>query len=73
MMTKEKIFMFDIDEMEAINFCRTLGRYGARFEISELKSIRREDDETKRRYYRVFTVRASKKQMDELCKELKVN
>lgn len=73
MMAKEKTVMFNIEEMEAINFCRTLGRYGVRFEISELKSIPREDDETKRRYYRVFMVRASKKQMDELCKELNVN
>ena len=73
MMVKEKMLMFDIDEMEAINFCRTLGRYGVRFEISELKSAPREDDETKRRYYRVFTVRASKKQMDELCQGLNVN
>lgn len=73
MMVKEKSMIFNIPEMEAINFCRTLGRYGVRFEISELQSIPREDDETKRRYYRVFRVHASKKQMDELCKELNVD
>ena len=73
MMVKEKSMIFNIPEMEAINFCRALGRYGVRFEISELKSIPREDDETKRIYYRVFRVRASKKQIDELCKELNVD
>lgn len=73
MMAKEKTVMFNIDEMEAINFCRTLGRYGVKFEISDLRSVVRADDETKKRYYRVFMVHATKKQMDELCKGLNVN
>lgn len=73
MMAKEKTVMFNIEEMEAINFCRTLGKYGVRFEISELQSIPREDDESKRIYYRVFTVRAPRKQLDQVCYELNTN
>lgn len=70
MIAKEKTVMFDIDEMEAINFCRALGRYGVKFEISDLRSVARADDETKKRYYRVFMVHGPKKRVDELCKRL---
>lgn len=73
MLTKEKSMIFDIPEMEAINFCRILGKYGVRFEISELQSIPREDDKAKRIYYRVFTVRAPRKQLDQVCYDLNTN
>lgn len=73
MMSKEKSMIFNIPEMEAINFCRTLGRYGVRFEISELQSIPREDDKTKRIHYRVFRVHASRKQLDQVCYDLNTN
>lgn len=63
---------FEIDEMDAINFCKVLGKHGLKFEIGDLCSVIRPNDATKKRYYRVFTVHAPKKQMNELLKELGV-
>lgn len=70
MITREKSVMCDVDEMEAINFCRALGRYSVKFEISDLRSAPKADDDTKKRYFRVFIIHGPKKQMDELCKRL---
>lgn len=71
-MKKFETLKFEIDEMDAINFCKVLGKHGLKFEIGDLCSVIRPNDVSKKRYYRVFTVYAPKKQMTGLLKELGV-
>lgn len=70
-MFKKKL-VFEVAEMEAINVCRIIGKYGLRFEISKLHSIVRPDDDSRKLYYRVFTVYATKRQAYELYEELNI-
>lgn len=58
-MFKERI-AFGIDDMEALDFCRILGKYGLRFEVSELRNTVTPDGS--KRNYRVVTVWATKRQ-----------
>lgn len=69
---KVQSIRFEIDEMDAISFCKALGKHGLKFEIGDLCNVIRPNDANKKRFFRVFTVHAPKKQMSELLKELGV-
>lgn len=70
-MFKKKL-MFNVEDMEAIDFCRILGRHGLRFEITNLCSVARENDTTRKLNYRVFTVYATRRQAYALYEDLNV-
>lgn len=52
-------FAFGIDDMEALDFCRVLGKHGFRFEVSELRNTVAPDGS--KRNYRVIVVYATRR------------
>lgn len=61
-----------IENMEAINFCRLLGKYGIKFEISGIRSIV-SDDGSNKKFYRLFTVYTSRHRAYELLHEFNIS
>ena len=54
-MFKRKL-KFRVEDMEAINFCRILGKYGLKFELGKRRTIALEGENDKKFCYRVFIV-----------------
>lgn len=66
----KKKLLFRIEESEAIDFCRILGKYGLEFKVSQVRSVPRDDESNKRTYYRVFAVYVTEHQSRALEREL---
>lgn len=72
-MFKRKKLICNVEDMEAINFCRVLGKYGLKFDISELRRVSKEEGDTrKQQHYRVFIVYTTEHKVDEIYDELKM-
>ena len=80
-MFKKKRLIFYIADMDAIDFCRILGKYGAKFEIGERRESPRskitesssKEDYIRKQHYRIFTVYISKHKSADLQDELMSN
>lgn len=68
-MFKKKL-VFRVEDMEAVDFCKILGKYGFRFKIGKRCEITLGDDENRKLHYRVFTVYASRRKAYALYKDL---
>lgn len=66
----KKRLVYQVDEMEAIDFCRILGKYGFQYNISKLRKVARNDGTNWNRYYREFVVYATNRQARMLNDEL---
>lgn len=68
----KKTLTFNVNEKEAIDFCRILGKYGFHFNISRLRNPAGEGCAERKSNYRTFTVFASKRQAYALYEELSI-
>lgn len=66
----KKKLLFKIEESEAIDFCRILGKYGLEFKISQVRSVPRNDGRSPSLKYRVFAVYVTEHQARALEREL---
>lgn len=71
-MFKRKL-KFRVEDMDAINFCRILGKYGLKFELGKRRTIALEGENDKKFCYRVFMVYASRRKAYKLYEELNRN
>ena len=80
-MLKKERLLFCVADMDAIDFCRVLGKYGLKFEIGELRESPRskitesssKEDYIHKQHYRIFTVYVSEHKAAALQDELMSN
>ena len=80
-MFKKKRLIFPVADMDAIDFCRILGKYSLKFEIGELRESPRskitesssKEDYIRKQHYRIFTVYVSEHKSADLQDELMSN
>ena len=80
-MLKKERLLFCVADMDAIDFCRVLGKYGLKFEIGELRESPRskitesssKEDYIRKQHYRIFTVYVSEHKVAALQDELMSN
>ena len=80
-MFKKKRLFCHVADMDIIDFCRVLGKYGLKFEIGELRESPNskitesssKEDYICKQHYRIFTVYVSEHKAADLQDELKSN
>lgn len=80
-MLKKERLLFCVADMDAIDFCRVLGKYGLKFEIGERRESPRskitesssKEDYIRKQHYRIFTVYVSEHKAAALQDELMSN